>query len=431
MCSVVVLPDSPGPAALTELEQLEREICDLAAHLAAGTCRWLLLVAEFDERGGWEQAGTLSCAHWLSWRVGIGLRTAREHVRVARALGGLPLLTEAFARGELSYSKMRALTRVATPQTEADLLMIARHGTGAHIENLVRGYSGVLRANSEEAMAAQQRQHLDCVWEDDGMLRVAGRLTAENGMLLLAALAQVPAEPVAEAERDERPTPGQQRAEALMAVVRGEAQQPAELVVHVDAESLADEQLKGQCELEAGPVLAPETARRLGCDASVVRIIERDGKPLSVGRRRRTVPPALRRALRSRDGGCRFPGCTNTKFLHAHHIRHWARGGPTDLDNLVQLCTRHHQLVHEGGYLVEPGADGRLSFRRPDGRPIPAAGPCTPARGPGVQQQNRARGLAVDDRTCSPKTPGDRLDYDIAVEGLCRRQLGPPGSEGR
>jgi hypothetical protein len=222
------------------------------------------------------------------------------------------------------------------------------------------------------------------------------------------------------------------RADALVALARdglasrktdrvgGDA---CELVVHVDVQTLADERLQSRCELEEGPAIAPETARRLGCDASIVRIIERDGRPLSVGRRRRTIPPALRRALRSRDGGCQFPGCTHRRFLHAHHIHHWARGGETTLENLVQLCSYHHRLVHEGGYRVEAADPGRLRFRRPNGDPIPPAPPCSGARGATLEEQHRRRRLRIDEKTCMGLSAGGPIDYGLTVELLCAAAL--------
>jgi hypothetical protein len=144
MCSSPTEPpttDSAEPPT-GSLDDLEREICELAAHLAAATCRWLLLIAELYERGTWADWGIKTCAHWLSWRCGIGLNAAREHVRVARSLPELPLVREAFAAGELSYCKVRAITRVATPETEDYLVNLGRHATGAQLEKLVRGYRG-------------------------------------------------------------------------------------------------------------------------------------------------------------------------------------------------------------------------------------------------------------------------------------------------
>ena len=196
-----------------------------------------------------------------------------------------------------------------------------------------------------------------------------------------------------------------------------------ELMVHVDAESLTGDEVNERCHLANGPSLSPETVRRLGCDAGVVRIIDRDGRPLTVGRRTRTISPALRRALRSRDDGCRFPGCTHGRFMHAHHIKHWARGGATTLENLVQLCSYHHRLVHEGGFQVEALGRGSVRFRRPDGRVVAPAPNCGRVRGPGLGEQHRVRGIAVDARTCRPLSAGDRLDYGLAVEVLTAKEL--------
>lgn len=229
-------------------------------------------------------------------------------------------------------------------------------------------------------------------------------------------------------------TPFQRRADALATVARTAlaAQElerhggdPVELVVHVDAQTLDSDRVVERSELERGPALAPETARRLGCDAALTRIIERDGKPLTVSRRTRTIPPALKRALRSRDHCCRFPGCTNTRYLHAHHIHHWARGGPTAIGNLVALCSYHHRLVHEGGFQVELVGRGKVRFRRPDGREIALTGPCRPATGAGLEHQHRRRGMTITSNTCTPRAAGDKLDYDIAVEGLFRRAAPP------
>jgi hypothetical protein len=451
MCSILaVVVDSGPPKTETPLEDLEREICELAAHLAAGTCRWLLLVAEFDERLGWAEWGVRSCAQWLSWRCSIGLCAAREHVRVAHRLVELPLLREAFASGQISYCKVRAIARIAAPETEGQLVELARHATGAQMEKLARGYRGALAATLGTANRAHELRHLTWNWDDDGSLCFRGRLPADEGALLLAALnseesrsegARAGAGSGHEGDSAESPSPetaGQSRADALVSMARttlggGTAERksgdPCGLVVHVDFQTLAADEVHSRSELEEGPALAPETVRRLGCDASLVRIIERDGQPLSVGRRTRTIPPALRRALRNRDRGCRFPGCTHTRFLHAHHIQHWARGGRTELGNLVQLCSYHHRLVHEGGFVAERAGPSSVRFRRPDGRLIPAAVPTR--RGGGgplgatIELQHRRLGVAIDANTCRPLSAGDRLDYGIAVEGLLAKVLGP------
>jgi hypothetical protein len=434
MCSLAQLDPPVAPPGDTTssdapLELLEREICELAAHLAAGTCRWLLLIEEFDRRRGWAEWGVRSCAHWLSWRCSIGLVAAREHVRVARRLPGLPRVRRFFASGELSYCKVRAVTRVATRETEDKLVELALHATGAQLDKLVRGYWSALTATLDTAQTAYERRCVDWSWEDDGSLSVHARLPADQGALLLAALRSF------EEEHGDDADPGARAADALASLARAgldggsvHARGPAgadpwELVVHVDAESLGQDRIVERSELEGGPSLAPETVRRLGCDAGVVRMVERDGQPISVGRRTRTVPPALRRALRSRDDGCRFPGCVHRRFLHAHHIHHWARGGPTTLQNLVQLCSYHHRLVHEGGFAVERAGPRAVRFRRPDGHLIPAAPSCAPVSGAALDQQQRTRGLTVSERTCMPRSAGQSLDYGMAVEGLLTRRL--------
>jgi len=432
MCSVVCAP-SPPPLAASRagppkpLEQLEREICELSAHIAAATCRWLTLLAEFDERRGWAEWGVYSCAHWLSWRCSVSPRSAREHVRVARALVQLPQVQESFAAGELSYSKVRALTRVATAENESYLLQLAQHATGGQLDRIVRSYRGVLRATREHAQQTIERRALRYEWQEDGSLRLEATLPADDGALVLAALEAAGRAASDEDDEDDRPTPSARRADALVTVARAALADGLEgsagadraiVMVHVDAQTLAAEDIHERCELEEGPPLAPETARRLSCEGSVVRILERDGRPLSIGRRTRVISPALRRALRSRDGGCRFPGCSHQRFLHAHHIQHWAHGGPTALSNLIQLCSHHHRLVHEGGFTVESGADGGTTFRRPDGRTIPAVPvPCRP-RGPDLVERHRQFGLVVHGRTCMPRSAGDRCDYSLAMEGL-------------
>lgn len=346
-------------------------------------------------------------------------------------------MREAFGTGEITYCKVRAISRVATPETEEQLVELARHATGAQLEKVVRYFGRALAVATGSSEKAYARRQLNYQWEDDGSLRLTVRLPPDEGALVLSALKVSEEAPDTSSDDSaEAPAPDDplaaRRADALVSMARaaladGEATgsdgEPCEVVVHVDVESLADQQVHDRCELEGGPVIAPETVRRLGCDGSVVRIIERDGRPLSVGRRKRTVPAPLRRALRSRDQGCRFPGCTHERFLHAHHIQHWARGGETTLDNLIQLCSYHHRLVHEGGFAVERTGKSEARFRRPDGRVIQSASTGQRACGPGLERQHRTRGLEIDDVTCKPRSLGDSLDYDIAVVGLCERAL--------
>jgi hypothetical protein len=428
-------------ASETDLDQLGDQIAELSAHLDAATARLLTLLREFDARGGWAQQGCRSCAEWLSWRVGLDPGAARERVRVARALGGLPQLAAALARGELSYAKVRALTRVATPETEARLLAVGRAGTAAHVERIVRAWRRVDRlGEAQEAVVRHARRSLQVYPDEDGMVVVRGRLEPEVGAILLRAL-EAAHEALyrrragaADEDEAEPPTHGQQQADALALVAEtalahgldpgAEGSERYQVVVHVDAAVLADPAQAGQAALEDGVGVSAETSRRLACDAT--RVVMRhagDGEVLpliDVGRRTRTIPPALRRALQARDRGCRFPGC-GVRHAQGHHIHHWANGGPTRLDNLALLCRRHHRAVHEEGYQVTRDTDGTLRFSTPDGRSLPdvPAPPGVP-RDPtdALVATHRARGLAIDARTGCPSWSGERLDLGWAIAVL-------------
>jgi len=181
--------DSHAPhASTTELDRLGDEIAELSVHLEAASARLLHLIRDFDTRGGWNN-GFRSCAEWLSWRVGLDLGAAREKVRVARALATLPRLAQAVARGELSYAKVRALTRVATPETEERLLAIGRAGTAEHIERIVRGWRRMDRKAERDETARQHTSRALYVYPaEDGTVTIRGRLSPEAGALLLKAV---------------------------------------------------------------------------------------------------------------------------------------------------------------------------------------------------------------------------------------------------
>jgi Domain of unknown function (DUF222)/HNH endonuclease len=442
-----VVPTHPS---IAQLERLGDEIAELAAHLDAATARLLDLIREFDERGGWGN-GFRSCAHWLAWRVGLELGAAREHVRVARALGSLPRLTDALARGELSYSKVRALTRVATAETEERLVAVGRGGTAEHVEMIVRGWRRVDRKAEAQEAARRHRHRAVHVYPDaDGMVVIRGRLEPEVGAVVMQALAaardalyrrrtnDVPAGTSVVDGSPEAPTMEQQQADALALVAEtalhggmdpGAPGERYQVVVHVDAQLLADADAPGQSVLDGGARVPAGTSQRLACDASrVVMRHDADGRITEVGARTRTIPPALRRALQHRDNGCRFPGC-GLPFGQGHHIRHWAHGGPTKLSNLAMLCRRHHRAVHEEGYEVERQPDGQLCFRRPDGRPLPhvPAPPAVPANpGDTVRAENDARGVHIDARTSKPGWQGERLDVGWAMSVLHPRAISSP-----
>ena len=629
----------PDPDHAPELELLGNQIAELSARIDAATYDLLCHLHEFDRRYGWE--GWRSCAHWLNWRTGLDLGAAREKLRVAAALADLNHVSAAMARGQLSYSKVRALTRVASPATEARLLAVALCSTAAQVERLVRAWRRVDRdaqPDAEQVLLASRTLSMQV--DEDGMVVLRGRLPPEVGAVLLraveAALEQVPAT----ADGDE-PTIAQRRADALGLVAEsalaggldpGNPADRFQVTVHVQADALpardpaeaaprvaaetrevgltpsephaparprvavetrevsptssepvapaaprvaADTRVVsltpsealapapprvaaetrevsltpseaaapagsfvaahsareragvGRADRAAGPGVAsesalslpdisgredrstgtaggapvwiesaprprdakdpnhqedrgtgiacraslseqetiaaphisaqtfevseaafervaPETdldaglavieqagglhlgreaARRVACDAGLVVLCHAaDGQVLDVGRRSRTVPSAMRRALLSRDRGqCQFPGC-ESRHCDAHHVEHWADGGETRLQNLVLACRFHHRALHEGGFRVVPGdTDGQFRFLRPDGEPLPAAPPVSSWEGAPLaptEARLAAAGVRIGPHTATPEWYGESLDLTAALDVL-------------
>ena len=335
--SATLQPVIPSP----NLGDIENEITELAAHIHAATFRLLELIREFDQRDGWVGPGLKSCAHWLNWKCGIGLGAAREKVRVAHALGDLPQISDEFRQGGISFSKVRAMTRVATPDNEDYLLMIARHGTAAHVERLVSQYRKVKRI---EALEAENQRHdmreMDWYVDDDGSYVIKARLTPEQGERVLKAVESAmdeefnerqaaPAEESAAALDYPVSEPvAQRRADALVRVAEGflggetgtNGGERSTIHVHTDLDTLRRDGEGAESHLDSGAHISAETSRRLSCDCGAVHWQESESEDyLNIGRRSRSIPPAIRRALKRRDHGCRFPGCTAHKYVDAHH----------------------------------------------------------------------------------------------------------------
>ncbi|HUG36423.1 MAG TPA: DUF222 domain-containing protein [Candidatus Limnocylindrales bacterium] len=476
-------PDSdPAGAQADRLLELADEIVVLSARIQAAVARLLELVAEFDRLGGWRVDGHRTCAHWLAHHTGLDLGAAREKVRVARALEELPQTRATLARGEVSYAKVRALTRVARPENETDLLSFAEGASAAGVERLVRSWR---EHDALDEAALERERHrsrrLTVVPDDEGMYVVRGRLDPEVGAVLLRVLeaaedalfgedrqkaldemdarireelggslspeARALIDPAGTCAEPPLTTP-QRRADALglvaeQALARGFGEEAAplsgarvkryEVVLHVGRATLATGEEPGISELEDGVRVSGETSRRLTCDAAVRTMthaahtaacdcgpragrghtVTALGPALDVGRSRRTIPPALRRALEFRDKGCRFPAC-GSRFAEGHHIIHWEDGGPTSLDNLVLLCRHHHRLVHEEGFRVRMDERGEPAFATPSGFPLPSV-PRYDVRGrlEVLLAANRAQGVAPDFRTGRTEWP--RLD-DVPMD---------------
>ena len=367
-----------------DLFELGERIAELAARINIATCEMLTLVADFDRREGWADNFT-SCAEWLAWRTGRTLAAARENVRVAHALKELPLTAEAMKSGQLSYTKARTMTRVAQPETEATLLEFAQSTSAARLEQLARRWKTLSRDGEISAEEVRHRSRTFSVAIDaDGMYVVRGRLEPEVGAVLMRAIEAASDALYRGEDAEARPRNRQRRADAaglvaeraLAAGFGGESGTRAEryqVVVHTDAATLSERGETGRSELDGVRVCA-ETSRRMACDAARVAMCHRDGEVVSVGRRQRTIPPHIRRALEERDRGCRYPGCAS-RFTEAHHVKHWADGGETSLANTVLLCRRHHRLVHEGQTRMALDRDGKAAFFTRKGQVIGSAPP--------------------------------------------------------
>ena len=411
-------------------EQLADEIGRLSSYLYAAEHRLLTLLREFDAGRGWEGLGFPSCACWLNFACGMDRVTARERMRVAHALGRLPKVDARFASGALSYSKVRAITRIATEKNEEYLLMIARHGTAYHVETLVRKYRRAKRLqDADHARAQHDSRNLSYFFDEDDCLVLKGRFPPEQGALIIKALEMAmdrdfAAQDDVSAETSEPEPVGARRADALAAVAEGYMNtEPVpnstgdryQVVVHVSAET-------SESHLHHGPGVSAETSRRIACDSSMYVITEGGyGEPLSVGRRTRTIPPAIQRALRARDGGCRFPGCTHDRFVDGHHIEHWADGGETRLDNLILLCRHHHRLVHEGGFCCEKTDSGEVVFRDERNEPLAAYGLLPTVGDDEIETwlEHEFFDRGIDAGTCRTQWyAGERMDWDLAVGNL-------------
>jgi Domain of unknown function (DUF222)/HNH endonuclease len=479
-CDATAVPDATlgsdatavpgaGPAAGLPLERLEAQICELAGHLTAATCRFLVLLADFDDRRGWATWEMNSCAAWLSWKCQMSSGTAREHVRVARALRDLPVIRGEFGAGRLSYAKVRALTRIATPDTDADLAELAGPMTGNQLERFARAHRQVTAADDANARI---RRRLAWRFEDDGSLSGTFHLPPLEGAVVLKALRAAAGDLDHPHDADqlhdgEEPPGGEQPdvsaetpptrppqlrttagladallviAEAFLAgkVAGADDLEVYQVVLHVGADAVtpaspAPSPAAGRgdvpaetpgaprpghpadparCHVEDGPAISVSTAQMIGCSASWSWMLhDSAGKLLDLGRRRRRPSAALRRAARERDTcRCRFPGCESRR-VDLHHLQYWSNGGRTRLDNLVSLCRYHHRLVHERGYLIAAARDGTFTFYQPGGTAIPSCPALPPADG----SIGDCHDADITPDTIIPAWYGDRLDLDYAI----------------
>lgn len=371
---------APSPA--TEplpIDELDQAIVNLCSRINAATYELLVLIREFEDRAGYLKWGLKDAAEWLSYRCDLGRSAAYEKVRVARALRTLPAISASFSTGELSYSKVRALTRVAGVHNEQGLLDFALRTTATRVEERCRELRFGMSDSIDVAARARANRSLRVNRDAErGMITVTVELPIETGELLEKALDRAREESVPESPEFVEESWSTQQADAFVNLVGGYLSGTGRkdsnmnddflVTIHVDQAALA-----GGDGRSAVPI---ETAKRLCCDGHAVVLTEGErGEPLSIGRKTRIVPTAIKRALLAKHHHCcAFPGCQNGRFLHAHHIEHWSNGGETSIENLMPLCTRHHPLVHEGQFRIERDFQNHWVFVRPEGQVIPANG---------------------------------------------------------
>jgi hypothetical protein len=375
--------------------ELREQLVSLRTRIDAAEARWLAMVAEFDLREAWSADGALSMVDWLVTTCGFGRRAAKERVRVAHALRRRPLVAEQFAAGTLSYSKVRAITRISDADTALDeaLLELAKTGTAADLE-AAAGHWEKIRDQDDPVAAAQaqwERRGLRRHRGYDGLDRVEIVAPPEDVDRLLAVVDAYAERLRARAVDKGSAEPStallawtHRRVDALVDLVEeglahaaadGDVNVERTLVsVGVDYQTLI-ERAPGGALLGAGAPLTGEAARRLACDAGLVRVITRGrSEILDVGRKTRQWPTAIRRAIMFRHGNhCCFPGC-GRRIVQIHHVRDWTKGGETSVDAGVPACAGHHRLVHELGWTVRYDMlTGVVTFTSPDGQVIATA----------------------------------------------------------
>jgi hypothetical protein len=474
------LLDGPTPQQVQHAEQsayadaLAGRICAAAAISAQSQCQLLELLGEFDAIAGIKHwSGFKSLAHWLSWSCSMTSGVAREHVRVAKALRSMPTVAGLFREGRLSYSKVREVTRVVDKVDEQRLCELALTATASQLARMISGF----RSADGMRIGQQTKRKLSWHEREDGMVEFRARLAKDEAALLIAAVDSAkdqfgppPAKPDPCGDAEQQPAPGvgsYSNADALLDVAGGflnaapqdrSGADRTRVVVHVSAEQLAgnvaaappnsEEDAVARSAAEGAgnvPAATPPTAavchiagvgsveaataQRHACDSPLLgAILDKHGKVLALGRSRRLVSKAQRRALLIRDRMCRYPGCDSSRHLKAHHVVPWILGGRTDLDNLILLCQWHHTVVHEGGVTIT-GAPDRWLFRKPDGRPCDQW----------VDDENLARQLAFalrrqqaqqdqlaavnsfqhpDAQTIRPRWAGEPFDLHACVQAL-------------
>lgn len=344
----------------------------VATEINSRLARFCELILEADRSQEWLADGSPDPGQWLTARFGLDPAYGRRLVRIARRLDDLPQMQRRFATGGLSLDAVDVLSEVATPESEIGLLEEAE---GKDLHDLARLASRHKPPTREESATSRETGWMSTQWDlHRRKMRFAGELAGAEAAVVEKRLVEKAVAMPKNPETGEYEDWSKRLADALIEACATDSQGNAPLptlVVHTDFSALTSPDTDAVSEISTGPVISNELARMLGCDSALEMAIERDGRPLGVGRKTRSVPGWLRRQVEHRDHHCRFPGCGRTVFLQVHHRIPWALGGNTDLDDLVLLCWWHHIFVHEKGWHITKGSARGFVFRKPDWTPYP------------------------------------------------------------
>src|SRR5882757_6416776 len=435
----------------TDIDDLGSQIVGLAGRPAAATCRWLLLVAEFDARDGAAKFGLASTSGWLSYACGLSRRTAIDHVRVARALAAFPALVESMSAGRISYSHARAISRVARAGEEqlvGDLIMVAEHGTVGQLEIMVRGLRTV---EDNDKGAAPVEEYAAWSWSSESQWRLSARLDPERGVVVqkavemiartegishaeaLVRMADIALAAVNDGETPLRELRGDERAAVVIHLdaadlpaedgpVRSrEPTQPTRSAERTEHQRSAERTPRPYARIADGPGLPDRVIKRLLCSGRIRTVIHEHGNVRDLGRSHRVVTDRQYRALLIRDRGrCGHPGCATTRGLQAHHVRHWLHGGRTDLANLLLLCQAHHLAHHDGEYTITLRSGGRFRFTLADGTDVPAH--INPADHITTHCPIDTETSDIAQTAATTKWDGQHLDRHYAISVLAQRR---------
>jgi hypothetical protein len=374
----------PAAAMGDDLEELRRLSNSIEAELTRRLRR-------FDKGGGYAATPALTAKAWLRWKCNFSPAAAADRLAVSRQLADLPLATEAFADGDISYPHAAMIARTAEKlgekmeaNAETILVTAAKELDLGQLRVVTMKLQHLMDPDSvlEDANESHERRFLSLSQTLDGVFYLNGRLDSEGGAILQTALNALGGPPTAEDKR----TPKQRRADLLVELARQQLDggklpevggQRPHLAVTVSMATLANQPGSPAAELAWAQPIPAETARRLACDAAITPVfVGSESNQPQAGPTSRSISGSQRKALVVKDKGCRFPGCDRpADWTDAHHLHHWADGGKHVMENLVLLCRRHHRKVHEEGWHLGITADGDILAMTPDGFAIGSVPP--------------------------------------------------------